>query len=208
MAKVIFGVIALLFIIGMINGEHEETLEKAKEPTAAATEPAQEPKTASTQPQEPKEPPPPPSPWRVSESRSQLDDSPAVYMTTLSKDTLSGAYGAGAGPATLHLRCLENSTNLFVKLNGHFLADIQGYGDVTYRIDDLQARTVGMKESTDNKALGLWSGGSAIPMIRRLIGHDEMLIRVTPYNQSAITVTFPIRDLEEEIKPLRSACNW
>ncbi|WP_162500811.1 type VI secretion system-associated protein TagO [Modicisalibacter coralii] len=137
-----------------------------------------------------------------------MDDSPAVALTTNSEEIYTGAYGGPAGYATLHLRCLENSTNLYVKMNGHFLADSGGYGRVTYRIDDNRAHTVSMHESTDNKALGLWSGGRAIPVIRRFFGHDQVIMRVTPFNQSPVEVKFPIKGIEEKIKPLRTACHW
>lgn len=152
-------------------------------------------------------PPPPPSPWKVSRWQSKMDDSPAVLLRSQSEEIVSGRFGS-PGPATLMLRCLENTTNLLVKVNDHFLADIQGYGNVRYRIDDRQADTLRMRESTDNEALGLWSGGQAIPVIRRMFGHDQVTMQITPFNQSPVTVTFPITGLQEAIAPLRKACHW
>lgn len=209
MGKVIAVVVAGLLILGWLNsGEQDKKLaaKEEKEQAAASTVDSNEPQTS--QPSKPEPPPEPPSPWRVNKWTSQMDDSPAVSLTSSSDSIYTGAYGGAPGPATLHLRCLENETNLFIKLNGHFLADIQSYGKVTYRIDDQQARTVRMAESTNNKALGLWSGGQAIPVIRRMLNHDQVTMRVTPYNQSPETITFPIDRIEEDIKPLRTACHW
>lgn len=152
-------------------------------------------------------PPPPPSPWKVSRWQSKMDDSPAVLLRSQSEEIVSGRFGS-PGPATLMLRCLENTTNLLVKVNDHFLADIQGYGNVRYRIDDRQAAILRMRESTDNEALGLWTGGQAIPVIRRMFGHDQVTMQITPFNQSPVTVTFPITGLQEAIVPLRKACHW
>jgi len=201
-AKIIFAIVVVLFLLGLINENEEATSPRESAQSSSASQ------SSSPTAREPTEPRPPPSPWRVNQWTSEMDDSPAVSLTTNSLGIYSGAYGGRAGPATLILRCLENTTSMYVKMNGHFLADIQGYGNVTYRVDDLQARTARMKESTDNEALGLWSGGQSIPVVRQLIGHDQVVMRITPYNQSSVSVTFPIRDLEEKIQPLREACNW
>lgn len=37
-----------------------------------------------------------------------------------------------------------------------------------YRLDNNKAKTVSMQASTDNEALGLWRGGSSIPMIKNM----------------------------------------
>ena len=195
MGKVILALVAALFIWAAIGDDDKD----------------EESRTSSATQQENKTPSPPPrprSPWHVSDWTSPMDDSPAVALTANSQGIYTGAYGGPAGPATLHLRCLENSTNLFIKLNGHYLADLQSYGQVAYRIDGQQSRTMRMKESTDNKALGLWSGGAAIPVIRRMLGHEKVVMRITPFNESPVTVTFPIKGIEEKIEPLRAACHW
>jgi type VI secretion system protein VasI len=82
------------------------------------------------------------------------------------------------------------------------------YGDVTFRVDDQKARTVGFEESTNKRSLGLWRGGRSIPEIKRLFGGKKLIARMTPYSENPFTATFNITGLEEAIEPLRKACHW
>ncbi|MFK4823175.1 type VI secretion system-associated protein TagO, partial [Paenochrobactrum sp. BZR 588] len=100
-------------------------------------------------------------------------------------------------------------TSLYINTGCHMTSsDYNDYGDVTYRLDSDKARKVGMAESTDNKALGLWSGGKSIPVIKQMLSKDEMVVRMTPYGQSPFTATFKIAGLSDAIKPLREECKW
>ncbi|WP_417585083.1 type VI secretion system-associated protein TagO [Pelagibacterium sp.] len=149
----------------------------------------------------------PESQWTVRTDVSRIDDSTNVFMNLSSSDTFPKRFG-GEGRATMLVRCSENTTTLYFTMGGHHLADLQNYGRVTYRIDDAPAQTKRFTESTDNQALGLWNGGSSIPLIKSLFGAENLLVQITPYGESAITVDFPITGFEEEIAPLREACNW
>ena len=44
--------------------------------------------------------------------------------------------------------------------------------ELTYRIDEDAARTEKWPISTDHTAAGKWSGGTAIPFIKSLLGHE------------------------------------
>jgi len=145
--------------------------------------------------------------WRVTSSTSPIDDSTNVYMRLISTNDIAGRLGK-LGPATMILRCTENTTAAIFRMNDLFLADLQSYGNVIYRIDDEKAKTRRMRESTSNEALGLWRGATAIPFIKSLFGHNELLVQITPYNENPVRATFNISGIEEEIKPLRKACNW
>jgi type VI secretion system protein VasI len=57
-------------------------------------------------------------------------------------------------------------------------------------------------------ALGLWNGNAAIPFIKKMMEHEKMVIRATPFSDSAVTAEYRISGLEEAIKPLRDACKW
>jgi len=148
------------------------------------------------------------SPWYVSEETSQIDDSKTVTLSTVSTTTIPDRYGRRQGKASLVLRCMENTTSMYMKFNGNFMADHGSYGNVTMRIDDKKAFTRSMKESTDNMALGLWSGGRSIPVIKKLMKGDELIVRATPFNESSYTMTFNIKGLAEKVVPLRKACHW
>lgn len=147
------------------------------------------------------------SSWIVNTSTSAIDDSRGVIMTSFSSDTIRSRFGQPRS-AKLVLRCRENTTSLFLVFAGNHMTDHQQYGRVTVRIDDQDARTLRMNNSTDNRALGLWRGGQSIPVIRQMIGHDTVTVRATPFSESPITTQFPIDGLEEAIDPLRAACNW
>ncbi|QDC11359.1 hypothetical protein FHY55_19910 [Oceanicola sp. D3] len=145
--------------------------------------------------------------WLVSQSESQFDDTPLIVLRLESRDVVRGKYNGTATPSLI-LRCMENTTSMFINPGGHFLSDIQGYGKVTYRIDDLKAASWRMSASTDNEVLGLWSGSKSIPQIKKLIQGNSLLVRLTPYNESALEFGFDLAGLNEAIKPLRKACNW
>ena len=150
---------------------------------------------------------PPSDRWSVDLQTSKIDDSTNVFVTTPAIKPVQGRFRRETTPY-LMLRCMENRTSAYFTFNGLHMADIQGYGDVTVRIDKRKADTHHMSASTDSEALGLWSGGRAIPFIKSLFGGENLIVRVTPYSDSPRTVEFKIAGLEEAIAPLRKACNW
>lgn len=155
--------------------------------------------------------PPPPSEdrgkWLVREDKSAFDDSRTVILSLNSNEDIRGSF-SGFAPANLMLRCMENTTSVFILANDNFLADIQGYGQIDLRLDSQKARQVSMSVSTDNKALGLWNGSKAIPFIKSLIGGEKLAVRLTPFNESPVEFTLDIHGLEAALEPLREACKW
>ena len=147
------------------------------------------------------------SSWIVTQSTSKMDDSKTVVLHTASKEVVRKNFG-GADSADLYIRCSEGVTSLYVILADNFLADTEDYGSVTYRVDNAKPSKREMSASTDNKALGLWSGGTAIPFIKKMLKAKQITMRVTPYNQSPITVTFPVSGLNEALTPIQKACRW
>ncbi|MBX4899496.1 type VI secretion system-associated protein TagO [Rhizobium bangladeshense] len=145
--------------------------------------------------------------WQLSTSKSEMDDSATQTLALTSDDSFAGKFG-GMQRATMILRCSEHVTSLYFVMGDMFLAEIQGYGQITYRVDDKKAAQRSFNVSTDNQALGLWSGGAAIPFAKQLFGGKKLVIRVTPYNESAITTTFDISDIENAAKPVREECKW
>lgn len=110
---------------------------------------------------------------------------------------------------SLVLRCHENTTSLYFVTGCRMTSgDYNDYGDISYRLDDDRARTVGGHESTNNRSLGLWTGGRSIPVIKQMFGKTQMVVRMTPYGENPFTATFDIAGLNEAISPLREACHW
>lgn len=147
------------------------------------------------------------SDWDVTITTSRLDDNTNVMLLLNSIEQISSRF-TGRDNGRIYIHCRENVTSLYITMADHFLADIQGYGEVTYRLDTKPAQKRSMTVSTDNMALGLWNGGNAIPFIRAMFGAENMLVQITPFSESAKTVDFRVAGLEEAIAPLREACNW
>ena len=146
--------------------------------------------------------------WSVREDISSFDDSKTVVLHLESSDTVTDRFGGGRRVPSLIVRCKENTTSLYIIAGGHYLADIQGYGTVDYRVDDRPASEWSMEASTDNEALGLWTGRRAIPAVKNLFGGSSLSVRLTPFSESPLEFSFPITGLEEAIAPLRKACSW
>ncbi|WP_333830981.1 type VI secretion system-associated protein TagO [Pararhodobacter sp.] len=149
----------------------------------------------------------PDSEWSVRVDQSPLDDSTSVYMSVQSDRPLRARFRQESD-ASLNIRCRENTTSIFIHFGGHFMSDIQGRGRVDYRVDDRPAGHTTMSVSTNNEALGLWSGNRSIPFIRGIMDGGSLYVRATPFSESALEMTFNISGLDEELAPLREACNW
>lgn len=144
--------------------------------------------------------------WHAVIEKSKIDDSENVFLSADSRNTETMRFKTIR--ASLIVRCFENTTAFLINFGGAFMADIQGHGDVTFRIDDEAAFNRGMAVSTNSESLGLWSGGAAIPMVQRLFKKKTLLVRATPFSESPILFEFDISGLEEAIRPLRTACHW
>lgn len=145
--------------------------------------------------------------WRVSKETSAMTDDTSVFLTVISDNEVRGRYD-NSGPALLVLRCRENTTSALFTFNGHFMSDIQGKGKIEYRLDDHRMTSIYATVSNDNEALGLWSGGKAIPWIKKLLSKEQLIVRATPYSESSVTATFDIRGIDNVIGDLRETCNW
>lgn len=146
--------------------------------------------------------------WSKSTDVSPMTDEKTVFLVLESDDFIPDRFGRGAGPVTMYLRCKENTTSAFFVFNGNFMSDVQGYGRIEYRLDEQSMTSVNTDASTSNEVLGLWSGRRSIPFIKRMIGSERMVLRATPFNESAITVTFDTRGLQDALVELRDTCNW
>lgn len=147
------------------------------------------------------------SKWNVRRDVSKLDDTENVFLTLVSDNAQRGRFG-GDENAVLVMACRENTTSLWVRFGGHFMADNAGGGRVTFRIDDQKASVKSFRESNNHEALGLWNGGTSIPFIKDLFKAKHLLLRATPLSESSLTYEFTIMGLDEAIKPLRAACHW
>ena len=147
--------------------------------------------------------------WRISTNVSEMDDSKAVYLRVDSRVEIPDTLGFGSTRPELWIRCLENQTSVFVNWaryisTGGFDSD----QTIRYRIDDQEPQTMQWDISTNFEATGLWSGGRAIPFIRKLIPATRLLVEVTPYGENTVLAEFPLSGLSDHIGELQTACNW
>jgi len=145
--------------------------------------------------------------WYIRSDVSPLTDETNVYIRAHSENAVIDRFG-NSGTGSILFRCKENTTSFIVEANDMFLSDIQGYGRIEYRIDDLAHRSTNLRVSTDNSALGLWRGYNAIPFIEQLFGAERLVIRLTPYNSSPVTMEFDISNIEQAVGELRESSHW
>lgn len=146
--------------------------------------------------------------WNVEVSTSAMTDTTDVFASLDSKNTqICRSYGSSSY-LTLWIRCFENTTAVIFAGDCHMASGFQGYGQVTYRFDDDDAKTKGFQESTDNLALGLWSGSAAIPFAKSMLGKNRMIVRFTPFGMSPVEYSFDLEGVDLAIKKVREQCNW
>ena len=139
--------------------------------------------------------------WAVRSDKSPIDDSVNVYLSVQSEEPVR--YGYNTVRPSLFIRCSENKTNVF--LNWDLYLGLDSTGMLT-RFDSENASTETWSISTDNRAV--FVRGSDIAFAKKMMNHNKLLTRITPYGESPVMATFPISGLSEAIKPLRQACNW
>jgi len=145
--------------------------------------------------------------WQVRQQTSEFDDTPTVYLSLEAEEDVVGRFGRSVR-FELIARCLENTTTFYIHFGDFFMSDNQGRGRIEYRVDDREAGSVRMRESTDHNALGLWRGRDSIPFLREIMDGSRMVIRATPYSESTLTARFNIAGLDAALVPLREACGW
>jgi len=148
------------------------------------------------------------SKWSVRQETSKITDDTNVYMTLESEETVNCGWNKG-GKVYLVVRCRENTTSMYFRTGCHMTSsDYTNYGEITYRLDRNKAQKLQGKESTDNRALGLWRGSESIPVIKEMFDKSSLIVRMTPYSENPFMATFDIKGIEKEIAALRQSCNW
>ncbi len=109
---------------------------------------------------------------------------------------------------TMIIGCVDNKTGFVINTGDHILNkvyDEDDFWEVEYRIDDMGANkfTVFSTHSTFRPH----PPNTELPFIKRLFNHDKLRMRFKTYDGSE-TATFKITGIENEVKPIRTACNW
>lgn len=141
--------------------------------------------------------------WRVTEEASRMDGSATVFMSLSADEPVPTSYGTMTRPS-LHIRCRERATNLFIAGEWFLGNDVP----VMFRLDKDKPVQQTWQASSDSKAAGLWNGGTSIPFIKAMLGREQLLVRVTPYRDGPREMAFSIGGLAKAVEPLRKACGW
>lgn len=72
--------------------------------------------------------------WSVQTKRSEFEDTTDVYMSVQSKAPVACNMFGSHQPASLYLRCQENTTAIYIATNCHLASGFQGYGEVDVRV--------------------------------------------------------------------------
>ena len=141
--------------------------------------------------------------WLATEKTSGLDDRTDIWLSVNSNASQPNQIGRPER-ATLWVRCMGNKTNLFITFND-FTTDNQ---NVRYKIDDNPVRKVWMVHMQGGKGIGIWSGGAAIPFIRKLLDAETMVVAYKSYSNLNLEFDFDISGLRARIDPLAASCQW
>lgn len=151
---------------------------------------------------------PPEGNWQVRRDKSAMTDQDTVVLTLTSNEMVQCRQYGSPSYLTLLARCKEDTTAIFITGDCHVASGFHGYGEVTLRLDDGKPFKRSMDASTDSSALGLWDGGSAIPLLKQMTGKKQMIARFTPFGANPVEPTFDITGFDEAVKPLREVCGW
>ena len=146
--------------------------------------------------------------WQVSQFRSPNDGSPAIAMTLATNTVVPGQSQVAPGMALLSLQCAEGNTSAILQFGKDVLRDLEGSGDVVYRINGRGEAHLTFQQSTDGKAMGLWTNELSVPFIESLIGANSLNIEAIPYKELPVKARFNVSGLDKAIAPLREACGW
>jgi len=193
----VIGAVLFLGFCGLVIHNVNKTREAARQVAAPAPGAPARPGAAST--------PNPNGKWNLSTEASAVDDSKTAVLVLPAENEITG-WLAEQRPQ-LVVRCKERKTEAYITTGMAPAVESGNYEGATVllRLDKDKAFTLNASKSTDSKALFL---PGAVGLIKRMLPHQQMLFRFTPFNASPQEVTFDIRGLDKAIVPLQQACGW
>ncbi|EEY8546645.1 type VI secretion system-associated protein TagO [Escherichia coli] len=151
--------------------------------------------------------------WLVAERKDDMQDTKNVFLF-VKADHFSGSLDAfpalkaqDKNKPVLTIACQGNKTKMFVAWS-HRVTDAGDATYINYRIGDHKAVATEWGRSTNYKALGLWNGKKAIPMIKKLVNEKQFIIEVVPEAGDIEKAVFNIDGLYNHIDKVKNACNW
>lgn len=136
--------------------------------------------------------------WVVQDETDPMTDTPRITMMLTST-------GSGYRKPALFVRCASQDgrragVEVFISWKD-YLAD---NSRVTVRFDDNTPITSDWSMSTDSTAT---FSRIAPTFVQLLANHDQLVARITPYNEGPVTAVFPLAGFGEASSTLRAACD-
>ncbi|EFL3935140.1 hypothetical protein ACR15_002134 [Escherichia coli] len=151
--------------------------------------------------------------WAVWEGKDDMHDTPNVQLHIKAVrfngqlDDFPALKAKEKNKPVLVIECKANTTKMFVAWH-NMIADAGDTTQVTYRIGEHKAVKAEWQRATNYKALGLWNGKKAIPMIKKMLNEKQFIIETLPEAGYIEKATFNIEGLEKHINKVKNACHW
>ena len=143
--------------------------------------------------------------WRVELEPSATTGATDVFLELDSSNDIPGMWEDDQ-PATLVLRCYEDTTAAYFRVPGHTMTNVDN--EIEFVVDNDELWGMSTSADTGHTSLGLWSGQSSIPFIKLLIGSETLSATLTPTGESPVEADFDLTGLDNAIHHLRDACDW
>lgn len=140
--------------------------------------------------------------WSIRHETDDITDEPNIYITGWSTEPVPQIFGAER--MRLVLRCQRN-TSAVILPHGDY--DHRDRITVFSRFDDEPADETRWRRSADGRAVGRWRGATAIPLMRRMVEHDRLRLRVM-LDDRQLDLEFDLTGLRSHVEQLAEACNW
>ena len=157
--------------------------------------------------------------WRMSESRSPMDDSVIVIASLDSEDKINGP--VQSTQPTLMIRCKEKKTEVYLvtgvaaSIETSYGGGMKCYHTVRIRLDREEPTLTAWDDSTDHHTLFLrsltldpMSFHDAVPFAKQLSKASTLTLEFTPFDSSPATVRFDLRGGESHVTKVGEACGW
>lgn len=138
---------------------------------------------------------PAPGSWKVSESKSPVDDKSEVSAILAANDSKSGLFA----------RCKNNATELFVMHVSTYIGSSDNNVRVTLRINDLPAVTENWSGATGGK--GAFSK-SAVRTLKLLPDQANLFVRMFDFQGVPHDATFALGNLSQIREMISATCKW
>ncbi len=146
--------------------------------------------------------------WSILASTSDLDDSPRVVINASAIAEVQNWVDKTVRPRLI-LRCVESETNVIIETGGPSEMELHNFSShlrtVFLRFDKNPAKRYLASQSTSRESLFL---KKPVAMIKQMLAADTLVFRHTVSQGGDQIITFDLRELDQVLPKLQTACRW